>query len=400
MEKDDREVITWITREPVGKVPNLSRSPTHPMARLKEEADKWRTIWNPDTVEPTADKIEEYLWWIPFGGFNYGDWTSSGPQLKGIVHKNNKSAAGIDGWKPCEWDLLPLGFFYAQNELWNTIVERGLSLPDAWTQINIVFIPKDDDEGSMRPISIAALAWRTCMASVAHNARPWMELWAHPDLYGGIPGRTPEDLHERRLQAIQESEEANEAISGGKVDLSKCFDRVCITQAIAILRRLGTPNCLLNIIRRFHGKLKIWLSARGATLEDSYTRVRGLLEGCPMSVMAFGAIMSCFMNTVKAREPDVEWGTFIDDRVAWARGNNTVQRVRNAMAVAYKFDTDHGFLWNLGKGCTFTNKYHLRRTLNRTMGTWVGEPKKTVRQPRNHLRCHAGGHPRWPNHHP
>ena len=54
-------------------------------------------------------------------------------------------------------------------------------------------IPKA--EGGTRGLSIAAQMWRTCMSATLETLGDWAEGWLPKEVYGGIKGRSPDDLH-------------------------------------------------------------------------------------------------------------------------------------------------------------------------------------------------------------
>ena len=79
---------------------------------------------------------------------------------------------------------------------------------------------------------------------------------------GGLPGRDAEDFYHQFLADL-ENADSDDTIVGGKVDLSKCFDRMGPKLAIRVLRRLGLPDCIAALLQQFYDKATAWFQDRG-----------------------------------------------------------------------------------------------------------------------------------------
>ena len=60
-------------------------------------------------------------------------------------------------------------------------------------------------------------------------------------------------------------------------------------------------------------------------------------------------------------------GIFVDDRLIWAKGNNEVSKVRDALKIALEYDTKCGREWNKGKGICFVTDGNQAATARRQL---------------------------------
>ena len=97
----------------------------------------------------------------------------------------------------------------------------------------------------------------------------------------------------------------------------------------------------------------MYLEVQGCVAEPLQC-ARGLLQGCPASVMLLLADMTVFARVLRAAAPGVRVGIFADDRTLWARGATARQQCDRAAAVAHAYDQAAGWVWNDGKGETFS----------------------------------------------
>ncbi len=70
-------------------------------------------------------------------------------------------------WAAKHWIDMPDHFFNMLAEVWNLALDTG-KLPEAWTQVRVVTIPKTD--GGFRGLGIATAAWRAGMLVLMERA--------------------------------------------------------------------------------------------------------------------------------------------------------------------------------------------------------------------------------------
>ena len=59
----------------------------------------------------------------------------------------------------------------------------------------------------------------------------WIDLWAPPEMAGGLKNRQADMIHEALEEVVQQTNEAGELIIVCKQDLQKCFDSVRVDTA-------------------------------------------------------------------------------------------------------------------------------------------------------------------------
>ena len=353
MESDEKALGQFITAPGISECPVDPDGAVHPQQRVRDEAAKYSRLWNPSSL-PDAQSIDEFMDWVPDGGFACTGWEVTGRQLQANMTSNTASSAGCDGWKPSELALLPWQWFDRLALFWNQLVKQKGKLPSQFLDIRTVLIPKpDDDSGAKRPIGIAVAVWRCCCTAMVRNVTPWAMEWMHPSIYCAT-GVTADDLHDRFAAALQHAVDSGAPLCGGKIDLSKCFDRVFHLLATRTLRLLGLPEEVCSLINQFYEHSRTWFSCQGDVSDDPVLRTCSLLQGCPWSVLAVNAIMTAFCHYVEGQEPDVQWGCFIDDRLTWVSNSTPAESLHRAIKDAQYFDNKCHFVWNSDKGATFS----------------------------------------------
>ena len=118
---------------------------------------QWSRLWNPELV-PKVEWLEGHPAWNADLRQEVAVPTLTCEEIRQIVRANKKRAPGVDGWAPKHWSLLPVGFYDDVAALWNTILQGRGDLPQAWLDVRVVPIPKEDSE-EMRPL-IVCVCWR------------------------------------------------------------------------------------------------------------------------------------------------------------------------------------------------------------------------------------------------
>jgi hypothetical protein len=186
----------------------------------------------------------------------------------------------------------------------------------------------------------------TALAQIGY----WVSSWAPEELYGGLKGRSAEELHERMQQAIDEALAGNTPLAGCKLDLRKCFDTVSAQQAIHVLRMLGLPEGLAVVLEDFYGRQRKWVECKGAVARDPITCGRGILQGCPASCLLLAGIMAAWVRHVQNKCPGVDFGVYLDDRSLWTSRENPEEALEEALLAAKEVDDAAGLELHPDKG--------------------------------------------------
>ena len=256
MEQEDA-AIKWV-KEPGAQEQGTLGATLEAPETLEKASMVFKRLWKPEAEDiPDEEVLVRYL--QDMGNTNIGnafrEWEVSAESMQKRAKKKKRSSAGPDGWKYGDIAKLPMGFFQELADLCNAIIGRGLELPDAWVQVRTVLLPKPGEDGA-RPISIAAAAWRLMGTALLGNMTGWIWSWAAKEICGGIPGREADDIHEEFQMDMERILDDHDMI-GGKIDLSKAFDRVSPRMCIRVLEELGMCKEIGDLLRQFYDRIKV-----------------------------------------------------------------------------------------------------------------------------------------------
>ena len=198
-----------------------------------------------------------------------------------------KTAAGLDGWSPADWALLPVEAFGPIAKLLNSI-ESGAPWPDGVLHGKATFLSKTDipslDFFSYRILLILCLLYRRWGMVRLRCLRPWMNGWFVEGMFAGFPGLGAEDAwYETALRAeyafLQE-----QVITGGMADIFKCFDQVSRYLLGVLLLLGGMPRGIVFAYFRFHDQVLCYNSLAGG-FGKPYQKRCSIPQGCPFSMM-------------------------------------------------------------------------------------------------------------------
>ena len=152
-------------------VPRLSRVDPDPQARAEHAAVEWPKRWHRN-ARPDGQALRRLLNDLDFPSARPAQTpTVDGSSLLRVARAAARKAAGLDGWKGSHWKALPKAFFDLLASIWNAVLD-GAPLPAAWVQVRVCLILKDD--GGMRPLAIAALAWRLGATCLVRQLTGWV----------------------------------------------------------------------------------------------------------------------------------------------------------------------------------------------------------------------------------
>ena len=159
MQTDEAALTRWV--KAAGAEEEADReegAPVHPQLRVEKQAAELEELWNPQDVDSRFAEVDQFLNWVPEGGFACTTVNITAGALRRANRKGMGKAAGPDDWRADEWDKLPEDFWLKLAEVWELVL-GGAPIPEQWLHVRCVMIPKEG--GGQRPISVAELAWRT-----------------------------------------------------------------------------------------------------------------------------------------------------------------------------------------------------------------------------------------------
>ena len=97
-------------------------------------------------------------------------------------------------------------------------------------------------------------------------------------------------------------------------DVRRAFPSIRNPIGLYVLEKYGLPQGLVHYIQGFCDQLEHSFGANGAVAAENAHPEVGGLQGCPLTCLIMGAIMSVWVMAMK-EVPDVETKVFVDDRI-------------------------------------------------------------------------------------
>ena len=346
----------WVKRSADPDAPVEDGKGLHPSARCADLAWEWGQRWNPsEWAPPSTTTIDAYAEEVAAGARDAPDIQFSKEAIRRVARAMSGKAAGTDGWSGSDLSKLPLEAYQPLAQLW-TAVWAGASVPQQWWHVRMCFIP--------RQIGIAQLAWRIGLKVIIGQITEWLLEWVPPELCGGIPQRDMRGFMEELFDAVDEALRTGRPetqLAGCKIDFTKFFDTLSTEASTRILETLRAPPRLVELLRLASGEQVRWIDANGYSHHTPVTTKRGVIAGCPASMMQTAAVMACWVMQV--RQTRAKAGAFVDDRSLWGQGVDAARHVEEAVRLTAAFDRDMRLEWNLTKGETFGSNPAVRAEL-------------------------------------
>ncbi len=143
-----------------------------------------------------------------------------------------------------------------------------------------------------------------------------------------------------------DTELLGDTFCAGRNDLSKAFDCINSDMCIDVAALLGLPVGDVHLLRCFD-KDQHTTFTQGSAASEPTKRKRGILQGCPWSVVLLRGLMTCLWAALLS---GVKCRTFIDDRLY---SSGSTSDFLEALHISNKFDLAVGFVNNQDKGVTY-----------------------------------------------
>ena len=175
----------------------------------------------------------------------------------------------------------------------NTI-EGGASWPKGMTQAKAAFLVKDPrDVGnpySYRVLLILSSIYRRWATMRLRRMAPWVAEWSAPEMYAGVAGRGAQDAWYSAAVDLEGAFVEGGAVTGGAVDIHKCFDQILRPVVYKVAEAAGMPTKVLDSYKRYQESLSIRNSVAGG-LGDKDRKRTSIPQGDPFSMMMVALIM-------------------------------------------------------------------------------------------------------------
>lgn len=220
------------------------------------------------------------------------------------------SSAGLDGWKPDEFQKLPDEVLELLLLVYDRIENEG-TWPSALSRTGISMIPKKAGCGptDLRPISVAPIAYRVWASARMTHSQPWQRQWIYEHQHGCRAKHSIEDALATISLHIEQAAENKKGYYGIVVDYAKAFDNIPSGLAFELLDKLGMSERLLRPLRGIYRSMQRCFKF-GVFLGEFFTSGNGILQGCPLSMLLLNAMQSILSKDLAAESTPV---TYADD---------------------------------------------------------------------------------------
>lgn len=316
---------------------------------------EWKARWDKHAMTPETD-------WEPICEFfrlAKPDTPSQSYQpitleqwKQSLRRKKKRAATGPDGWSRLDLLNLPDDLTMAIIGVL-TQVEQGQPWP-MQTITGIVHslekTPNAARVSAFRPITIFSLIYRNWASIRAREALRYMMEHAPAGCYGNVPGKSATQLWLSLQVWIENCHHNDEFITGGVIDIIKCFNHLPRVPLIAACITLGMPKeialawqkGLSTMERRFH--------VRGST-GPGIRSTTGFPEGCPMSVVAMFSANCIIHEWLIRKAPMCRLWTFVDNIEITASShhdaiNGMEQLSKIVQALDLDVDSHKTYMWS------------------------------------------------------
>ena len=322
------------------------------LTAIQKFCEFWQPIWQRErpTTQHATHATTEHLG-PPRPQYTWEPLTAQA--LYKAAQAQKGKAPGMDGWYGNALSLIPYKAWYGIALIINAIEQHGTP-PQAWRDIRQCHKPKESalsytagtlitTPDKLRPLSIASTWYRTWASARYHHqtTAQRIDTWIHPQ------SRTHQ--HHAAATIINSSTPPRYTAT---IDLSKAFDHLDPTVALATLTHLGRTTCLYNIWPR---------QARYLTCHNQITTTpthvnSSIPQGDSWSMLALTAVMQSPLRDINQRWPQSQHAAYVDDRTFTTATMPQLQAITNywnnyTTAIGMKESLDKTQYWTDGPDC-------------------------------------------------
>eukprot|EP00660_Eupelagonema_oceanica_P019398 gene19398-biopygen2095 len=163
--------------------------------------------------------------------------------------------------------------------------------------------------------------YRLWAAARLRDMIPWQERWIARGQKGYRPGHSCADVYYEIMLRVEEATLSGRPFGGMSYDYRKCFDLVPQDILLRLLDRMGLDPRIGGPMRAMYTGLRrqFKIGTSGAVGEPFFAS-NGVLQGCPVSVVALNALLSVWTRAVEAEAPGTHAVSYADDQWQTADG--------------------------------------------------------------------------------
>ena len=260
-------------------------------------------------------------------------------------------------------------------EMLNMVEEKN-KWPQVMQQARAALLAKDPDDPlnplAQRILLMLPTTYRLWTKIRLKHLTPWMEAWALPQMYAGVPGKSAADAAYKTATTIEWCRLAQQQYVGGSADIYKCFDQIVRPLVDRMLQAAGMPAKIRRTYVQYIDNLQVRNTVAGG-LGKAYSRPTGIPQGDPFSMMVTSLLLRPWIAQMASigAIPRV----LADDLQVMAYGDDSLQKYVTAADLTHKHLQDMGAKVSAGKCINFASsettrvwlRTHKWRRLNKTI---------------------------------
>jgi len=166
--------------------------------------------------------------------------------------------------------------------------------------------------GNTRPLTIANGESRILANTMRRRLEENMAAWISPEQQGFLPGRSMlgnvVDIDEAMMETAMTKEEGSAVF----LDFRAAFPSVLQGFLLGVLRHMGMPASVLNMVRTLYHDNSCTLVAGGCR-QPGFAIGSGIRQGCPLSPVLFAIAADVLLRRIRRLVPSVLVRAYADD---------------------------------------------------------------------------------------
>ena len=227
----------------------------------------------------------------------------------------DRAAVGVDGFS--KFDMLNMSPFHLMLllKLFHDIEAGRRAWPRQWLEslvLGLAKTPEAHTAGSFRPIVLFSALYRVWGSLRCRQILRQLEVVAHSDALGFLPGRETLQAWVQIQGAVETSLQNGLPIAGLATDMIKAFNSIQRPQWFLLARKVGLPDRLLRPWRSFLGSFTRRFQVHNHLSRPLDSKV-GFAEGDPISVAAMALLDWSLHVYMDFQAPRVRTLSFVDN---------------------------------------------------------------------------------------
>ena len=281
-----------------------------------------RRAWHPyhEQEEVQAgDRLEQWLAPLPQYAYELGP---NDPQFMAaaVQSMGPSTSTGSDAWPIRELKQLP-------QEAWQQLcmimdeVEQSGHWPESQRKVWLSTLAKTPLAclpHKVRPIAILPSTYRVWAKARFQQLKPWLEHVLAPCMYAYRPHRDALQVGMELARALEKAKHRALHQPYGwmiaSLDCTKAFPSIPRSTLWRILRRMQCPERLVATMEQYYRVTQATWRLRGRIVSRfCWTPLRGVYQGCPISVALFNCLLLPLALRLQEETPEVIPHFYADD---------------------------------------------------------------------------------------